>query len=45
LGFQPSKHSLALDDLELHALDLIVKEAIESHGESGEGEEGGRENR
>jgi hypothetical protein len=32
LSFQSSQNSLTLDDLELPALDLVVKEAIERHG-------------
>jgi hypothetical protein len=31
LSFQSSQNRLALDDLELHALDLVVKEAIQRH--------------
>jgi hypothetical protein len=31
LSFQSSQNSLTLDDLELPALDLVVKEAIERH--------------
>lgn len=31
LGFQSPENSLTLDDLELHALDLVVEEAVERH--------------
>lgn len=31
LCFQPAQHCLALDDLELHALNLVMEEAIERH--------------
>jgi hypothetical protein len=33
LSFQSAQNGLALDNLELHALDLIVKEAVQSHDE------------
>jgi hypothetical protein len=33
LSFQSSQNSLTLDDLELHALDLIMEEAIQRHPE------------
>jgi hypothetical protein len=38
LGLQSSQNSLSLDDLELHALDLVVKEAVERHDERGTAE-------
>jgi hypothetical protein len=35
LGLQSSQNGLSLDDLELHALDLVVKEAVQRHDERG----------
>jgi len=32
LGFEATEDGLALDDLELHALDLVLEEAVECHG-------------
>jgi hypothetical protein len=31
LRFKSPEDGLALDDLELHALDLVVEEAVERH--------------
>lgn len=31
LCFQSAQHCLALNDLELHALDLVVEEAVKRH--------------
>jgi CheY-specific phosphatase CheX len=33
LSFQSAKNGLTLDNLELHALDFIVKEAVQRHDE------------
>jgi hypothetical protein len=32
LGFEATQLGLALDDLELHRLDLVVEEGVERHG-------------
>lgn len=38
LSFQSPQNSLALNNLELHALDLVMKKAIKRHGEEGASE-------